>query len=234
MLLPGIKTSRSSFLPLMWADGDTMRLMRFAFIGVFTIASVITFAADEREAARAWHRQSWATWSSKTDLSLEAIERLWRIAMGPDGDDSFGQDIENIDTQTLRSRKQILFVVSAGNGHCLDIFVFGNDGQNKNPVWRLRGLPEGGGICHEQMLPYPTAYARPQGDIVVQVPTEAAWIMRKKNDPDSAYPISTALMMYTYRSNGSGYRLATTQKLVTYNSETLNAQKCTRDEPCVQ
>jgi len=52
---------------------------------------------------------------------------------------------------------------------------------------------------------------------------------------DRAYPISTALMMYTYRWNGSGlYRLATTQKLVTYNSETLNPQKCTIDEPCVQ
>jgi hypothetical protein len=210
-----------------------MRLMRFAFIGVFTMAAVITLAADEREAARAWHRQSWATWSSKTDLSMKTIERLWHIAMGPDGEDRFGQSIEHIDAQTLRHRKQILFVVSAGNGHCLDIFVLGNDGQNRNPVWRLNRLPEGGGICHEQMLPNPTAYARPQGDIVVQVPTEAAWITRKKNDPDSAYPISTALMMYTYRSNGSAYILATTQRLVTYNSETLNPQKCTMDEPCM-
>jgi hypothetical protein len=122
------------------ALGDAIRLMRIAFLVVFTMAAVISFAADEHEAARAWRRQSLATWSSK----------------------------------------HILFVVSAGNGHWLDIFIFGNDRQKKNPVGQLRELPEGGGICHEQMLAYPTAYARMQGDIVVQMPTGAAWIRDTK------------------------------------------------------
>jgi hypothetical protein len=209
--------------------------MGIALLGLFAMAGVISFAADEREAARASHRQSWVTWSNKTGLSVKRIENLWHVAMGSDGEDEFGQGIENIDAQTLRSRKQILFVVPAGNGHCLDILVFGNEGQDKQPIWRLSELPEGGGICHEQMLPYPTAFVKPQGDIVVQVPTEAAWIVRKKDDPDSgAYPVSTALMVYTYRWNSSAHKLATTQKVVTYSSATLNSEKCTMVEPCVQ
>ena len=154
--------------------------------------------------------------------------------LAAESEEEFGQGIENIDAQTLRSRKQILFVVSAGNGHCLDIFVFGNEGQDKKPIWRLNELPEGGGICHERMLPYPTAYVRPQGDVIVQVPTEAAWMARKKDDPDSTYPISTALMTYTYRWNGTAYKLAAAQKVVTYYSATLNPEKCTMVEPCVE
>lgn len=208
--------------------------MRIAVLGLFIMAVVISFAANEREVARASHRQSWVTWSNKTGLSVKTIESLWHVAMGPESEEEFGQGIENIDAQTLRSRKQILFVVSAGNGHRLDIFVFGNEGQDKKPIWRLNELPEGGGICHERMLPYPTAYVRPPGDVIVQVPTEAAWMARKKDDPDSTYPISTALMTYTYRWNGTAYKLAAAQKVVTYYSATLNPEKCTMVEPCVE
>src|SRR5207244_4318875 len=93
------------------SPSDTIRLMRIAFLGLFAIAAVISFAANEREAARASHRQSWVTWSNKTGLSVKTIERLWRVAMGSDGDEEFGPDIENIDAQTLSSRKQILFVL---------------------------------------------------------------------------------------------------------------------------
>jgi len=95
------------------------------------------------------------TWSSKTGLSVKTIENLWHVAKSPNGEDDFGQGVENIDTQTWSSRKQVLFVVWAGDGRCLDVFVFGNDGQNKNPAWRLSELPDGGGIRHEQMLGYP-------------------------------------------------------------------------------
>jgi hypothetical protein len=208
--------------------------MRIASLVAFTMTAVISLAADERESARAWHRQSWVTWSNRTGLNIETIESLWHIAVGPHGEDEFEQGIENIDAQTLRSRKQILFVVSAGNGHCLDVIVFGNDGQKKNLIWRLHELPEGGGICHERMLAYPTAYAQPPGEIVVQIPTGAAWVARKRDDPGSAYPVSTALKVYTYRWNGAEYKLAATQKLVTYDSVTLNPEKCTIDAPCTQ
>ena len=119
-----------------------------------------------------------------------------------------------------------------GNGHCLHLYVFGNSGNDDQPVWELSGLPDhGGGICHEQMLPYPTAYARPTGDIVVQVPTGAAWV---KQDRLGDYPIPTALMVYTYRWDGATYRLAIAKRTVTYESQTLNPETCTRDNPCPQ
>jgi len=177
------------------------RLMRIALACVFTVAAMVSSAADERGAVDARHRQLWVTWSNKTGLSVETIERLWHATMGIyDVEDDFGlANIEIVDAQTFKPRKRVLFVVSDGNGHCLSLYIFGNSGRDKKPLWQL----EDGGFCHEQMLGYATAYARPPGDIVVQVPTGPAWITRK--NPDSTYPVSTALTLFNYRRNGTTY-----------------------------
>ena len=208
--------------------GVTIRLMRCRLfvLCVFCVSA----AANEHEAARAWHRQEWVTWSNKTGLPVKTIERLWRTTMGPD-DDPFSVDaIEMVDAASLRSRNQVLFVTAGGNGHCLSLYVFGNSGNVDKPLWELSGLPnDASGICHEQLLPYPAAYARPTGDIVVQVPTGAAWVKRKRLGD---YPVSTALMVYTYRWSGSTYKLATTERIVTYDSKSFNPEKCTTDKPC--
>lgn len=190
----------------------------------------VSACADEHDAARAWYRQQWVTWSNKTGLPVEAIERLWRTTMGPDEDPFFVDGIEAVDAASLRSRKQILFVTAGGNGHCLNLYVFGNSGNDSKPLWELSGLPnDAGGICHEQMLPYPTAYAEPTGDLVVQVPTAAAWVRRERL---GNYPVSTALMVYTYRWTGVTYKLATSERIVTYDSKRFNPEKCTPDKPC--
>ena len=190
-------------------------------------------AADEAEAARAWHRQEATTWSYKTSLPLETIQRLWHATMGDDADDRFGQGIEVVDASTLRTRNHVLFITAAGNGHCLHLYVFGNGGRDKNPRWELSGLPnDGGGICHERLLPYPTAYARADGEIVVQIPTSPAWIKRTLGNENADYPISTALAVYVYRWDGKTYKLAEMKKVVTYKSDKLDAEKCTEDAPC--
>jgi hypothetical protein len=189
----------------------------------------VSAAADERDAARAWHRQEWVTWSNKTGLPIMTIERLWRTTMGSDTQASFGEGIEMVDAASLRSRNQLLFVTAGGNGHCLNLYVFGNSGNDGKPLWELSKLPNGGGICREQLLPYPTAYARPTGDIVVQVPTGAAWVKRERLGD---YPASTALMVYTYRWNGVTYKLATAKKIVTYDSDSFSPENCTSDKPC--
>ncbi len=150
--------------------------------------------------------------------------------MGPEDGPYSVATIEIVDAASLRSRKQVLFVTADGNGHCLYLYVFGNSGNDDKPVWKLNELPDdAGGICHEQMLSYPTAYARPTGDIVVQVPTGAAWVKRERLGD---YPASTALMVYTYRWSGSTYELATTERIVTYDSKSFNPEKCTMDKPC--
>ena len=141
-----------------------------------------------------------------------------------------GEGIEMIDAASFRSRNQLLFVTAAGNGHCLTLYVFGNSGNDNKPLWELSRLPnDGGGICHEPMLRYPTAYGRPTGDIVVQVPTGAAWVGR---EPFGDYPASTALMVYTYRWNGVTYKLGAAKRIVTYQSDSFNPEKCTSDKPC--
>ncbi len=158
------------------------------------------------------------------------IQRLWRAATGVDEEGS-GAEIELVDVASLRSRGHLLFVSASGNGHCLDLYVFADTGKDDKPFWTLSELPGGaGGICHEQLLPYPAAYAR-AGDIVVQMPTGAAWV---KRDRLGDYPASTALMVYTYRWNGSTYGLAKTKRVVTYASQSFNPVKCTMDNPCPQ
>jgi hypothetical protein len=135
-----------------------------------------------------------------------------------------------VDAVSLRSRKQLLFVTAGGNGHCLKLHVFGNSGNDDKPLWSLSALPDkGGGICHEQMLRYPTAYVRPTGEIVVQVPTGAAWVKRERLGD---YPVSTALIVYTFRWDGVTYRLATTERIVTYESNDFNPKRCTSENPC--
>jgi hypothetical protein len=152
--------------------------------------------------------------------------------MGQDSDDSFGHGIETVDATTFASRKQILFVVSAGNGHCLTLGVFTVSGQSQSRIWELDELPGGrGGICHEQMLGYPTAFARAPGDIVVQVPTGPAYIVSDV-DRKSSYPISTALAQYTYRWNGSTFKLAKAEEISTFRSDILSAERCTIERPC--
>jgi hypothetical protein len=207
--------------------------MRFWLTPLF-LAGALLCAADEREAARAWQQQSWMEWSLKTGLSVASIKNLWHAAMGLDFDDSFGQGIETVDAATLKSRKQILFVVSQGNGHCLTVFVFERSRKRKAPIWELDQQPEGGGICHEQFLGNPTAFAQPNGEIVAQIPTGPAWIKPRSGKPEDAYPISTTLTVYTYRWDGNTYRLAKEQGVVTYSSGTITPDKCTAAEPCVQ
>jgi hypothetical protein len=134
-----------------------------------------------------------------------------------------------VDAASLRSRNQVLFVTHSGNGHCLHLYVFRNAGKENKALWELSGLPSEGGICREQMLPYPTAYARPTGDIVVQLPTGAAWVKRERLGD---YPVSTALMVYTYRWDDATYKLAKTEEVVTYRSNSFNPEKCPQDNPC--
>ena len=168
-------------------------------------------------------------------LSLETIERLWRAAVPTSADDDWGPGIEIVDAQSLQSRGHILFVTHDGNGHCLTLSVFANYGGKRKAIWRLSELPgNAGGICHEQMLAYPTAYARPPGDIIVQVPTGPVWLFTKKEGPDLATPISTALMIYTYRWSGATYKLTSSRKIVTYKTDTFSEEKCTRVAPCVR
>jgi hypothetical protein len=190
----------------------------------------ISVLADDRDAARAYHRQEFVTWSDKTGLSVEIVQRLWRTVQGNDAEDYFGEGIEVVDASSLRDRKHILFVVARGNGHCLSLYVFGNSGRDHKPLWKLSGLPNAGGICREQMLRYPTAYARPTGDIVVQVPTGPAWVKRK--EPLGDYPVSTALMVHTYGWTDGSYKLLSQDKIVTYQSNSFSSQKCTFENPC--
>jgi hypothetical protein len=184
----------------------------------------------ESDAARASHRQGWVTWAGKTGLSADRIATMWRRAMGEDAEERFGEGIETIDARSLRKRNQILFVTSAGNGHCLHLYIFRNSPKNSQPLWEEDRLPNGGGICHEQLMPYPTAYASPKGEIIVQVPTAAAWV--KRDAPLNDYPISTALMIYAYRWNGTTYRLASSRKRGTSHSETFSEDQCPLDRPC--
>jgi hypothetical protein len=186
--------------------------------------------ADQRDAARASHRQERISWSNKTGLPLKTVDHLWNATIGSGADDLFDNGIETVDAASLRNRKQVLFVTTGGNGHCLDLYVFGNSGNDENFLWTLSELPnDGGGICHEQMLPYPTASATLTGDIVVQVPTAAAWV---KREGVGNYQVSTALMVYTYRWNGATYKLARARRIATYESETFNSQVCTFGKPC--
>jgi hypothetical protein len=200
--------------------------MRFGFVALCLLS--VAAAAEERDAALAWHQQEWVTWSNKSGLPVQTIERLWRTTMGAATEPYSVDGIEVVDAASLQNRKHVLFVTTGGNGHCLTLYVFGNQGNDKKPLWKLSRFPDGG-ICHEYLLPYPTAYARPTGDIIVQVPTGPAWVKRERLGD---YPVSTALMVYRYRWDGTTYKLATAQKVITYKSDTFNPEKCTSDKPC--
>src|SRR5579863_3902105 len=91
-------------------------------------------AAGERDADRALRQQELVIRAGKTGLQVEMIQHA--------------------------CRGHLLFVTASGNGHCLDLYVFGGSGKADKPLWELSALPGGaGGICHQQMLPYPSAYA---------------------------------------------------------------------------
>ncbi len=161
--------------------------------------------SDESEANRAWHRQERFTWAARTGLPAATIEHMWRAVMGRDADNFRGEGIETIDAFSLRSRKQILFIMAGGSGHCLTLYVFGNSGQDERPLWQSDGLHDYGSFCREDMMPYPAAYARPNGEIVVQIPTGPAWVRRA---PLDYYPVSTALTACTFQWNGRTYGYA--------------------------
>lgn len=203
------------------------RVMR---AGIIFLCLFCAWGGDsESESSRAWHRQNWATWALKTGLKAEAVGRMWTAAMGAGAEERTGEGIETVDATSLGKRGHVLFVTAGGSGHCLGVHVYGLRGKDVEQVWEVGELPEGGGgLCREYLLPYPTAYGTPGGEIVVQVPTGAAWLGQGPN----AYPVSTALKVYRYQWDGKTYRLAKTERVVTYESESLNPAKCPQERPC--
>jgi len=207
-----------------------IRLMARSVL-LFFAGTLVCGSPGEHEVALARNRQEWVAWSNRTGLPVETIGQLWWRAMGADAGEISDAGIEVVDAASLRDRRQVLFVVAGGNGHCLSLYVIGNGGSDKKPLWELSQLPHNaGGICHGKMMPYPTAFAGPNGEIVVQVPSGAAWV--KRGQPLGDYPVSTAMKVYRYRWNGKTYRLTASERVVTYRSDSFNAEKCTQENPC--
>lgn len=162
---------------------------------LFTLLSTSNLGAsaqyqDQDYVAR--HLKEDREWARKSSLPAAAVRKLRLLAGVPDDSDTL---IDSLDAKTLRSRNQILFVTTSGNGHCLDLYVFERRRDGYRLIWSATEMPGGAGYCRES--PYnPEAYAR-SGKLVVKIPVF-----------DYRRGVPKVTDFYTYVWNGKSYRYA--------------------------
>ena len=105
--------------------------------------------------------------------------------------------ILSIDAKSLANRRQIL-LTEAGNGRCLRLHVMARKAEGFEEVWSLDELPDhpGRGIC-AQAPRSPSAYATPDGRIVLEVPVRF-----------DAFERSVPVNSYSFTWDGSTYKPA--------------------------
>jgi hypothetical protein len=159
-------------------------------------ATVITFCCflyGQSPSTDLWkvlHRKDDVAWSQKTGLPARVIRDL-RVQTGISDQMQEGR-IENVDIKSLSVRNHILFVTSAGNGHCLSLNVFGRSSSQFRSVWQSSEAPDGSGFCKEGEG-NPSAYGR-NGYIFVKIPTKingqlVARLLKYKWDGQTYQPV---------------------------------------------
>src|SRR5690242_903848 len=76
---------------------------------------------SKQDAPKLFHVQGDEYWASKSGLTEEIVHKM-RLRDG--AADESDEQIDLLDSTSLRHRKQVLLVTSGGNGHCLALFVF--------------------------------------------------------------------------------------------------------------
>lgn len=157
---------------------------------------VLVASGIAQEDFTAVHREDFARWAQLTGLSPAGIHRMWRSTSHYASEADDDSSIDLVDVSSLRSRKQILMVTSAGLPRCVTVAVFSSQSPAFRKVWQAEQAANGSGFC--DMLGSPAAVNVAQSgdiEITVAVPRE------ETNLPE--------VHAYTYRWDGSSYRLDT-------------------------
>jgi hypothetical protein len=161
-----------------------------SFLLALLSSSPVALAQYQEQDYVVRHLKEDREWARKSGLRGADIRKLRLLAGTPDDSDTL---IDSIDAKSLRSRNQILLVTTSGNGHCLDLYVFGRGIKNYRLIWSAIGMPSGAGYCRESSND-PAAYVR-SGRIVVKIPVF-----------DYRRGAPKATDFYTYIWNGKSYR----------------------------
>ena len=159
-----------------------------------------------------FHRNDLSKWAAKTGKSVRFLNELTKTATREDakdvGDGDFPYTIENVDTQSLSQRGQILLSTwAAGTGHCLTLYVLKREGSRFEKVWQSYD-----NLCTRSILGAAETRAVPNGRIIVKYRKYSADSDPKKD----ALPILRVAI--TYKWDGAAY---------------INAGRTERPEPSV-
>ncbi|CAN5407510.1 hypothetical protein BH20ACI2_BH20ACI2_14240 [soil metagenome] len=132
-------------------------------------------------------------WAVRTGLTSEQVRQL---RVKADASEDMNVRIVDLDTQNLAARNHVLLVTAAGNGHCLELIIFGRKGDEFQRIWSVSEMPDGAGLCRDSPID-PKAYVAANQEIIVEIPVF-----------DYIRNVSGATKLSKYEWNGRTYELA--------------------------
>jgi hypothetical protein len=142
-----------------WKTGTLLLVVVLSTVASTQKSSVKTSAVQAKQEQK---------WAARTHTSTDTIH-LMLAAAGLNSRDDF--EIENLDLNGLRSRKQVLLSTwDYGTGHCLTVYVLRSiDRNGYDEIFETDGAGDQN-FCTESVLGGAHAYLS-DGRIIVQMPT---------------------------------------------------------------
>jgi hypothetical protein len=154
------------------------------------------------------HTEEDRVWAQRAGLTPEIVRKLRLRADVPDEEETY---IDSLDAKGLRARNQIFLVTAAGNGHCLELFVFARRGSSVRKVWSVSEMPGGAGFCRASPR-NPEAFVTRDGRIRVKI--DYANYEALLANVETEY--------FTYAWNGRTYKLVSHRKVRNRNPERMS------------
>jgi hypothetical protein len=176
--------------------------------GTFLVCASSVDAQPQPQGWAARLEEDDRTWARRSGLSVTEVRRL-RLVAGVTNDNN--AYIDHLDVRGLRARNHILLVTAAGNGHCLELYVFRRRGSSFQRLWSVSGMPEGAGFCRGSPR-NPEAYVT--RDAKIRVKIDYADYEALLANVETEY--------FTYVWNGRTYRLASRRRVRNRNPTPLN------------
>lgn len=148
----------------------SMNILRIASVFLVLGLTQSYSKGQDVEQWRKIHSEDDLKWAHSTHLAVQQVRQI-RIAAGVKDDLEDGR-IESLDLRGLASRKQVLLVTAAGNGHCLTITVLVKKDSTFENLWQVDEIPRLSGFCHNGVYSRDFSVYAKSGHIVVNVPQD--------------------------------------------------------------
>ncbi len=114
------------------------------------------------------HAQDDAVWARRSNLTLQEVRQLRRLAEVPDTSSDL---IDNIDTSVLAQQGRVVFATYGGSAKCVNFWVFSRSNNDFKQIWSSEQAGDEANFCADPRCSVPIVKARGNLDIEVEIPS---------------------------------------------------------------